>query len=149
MSPLSIGEAAREVWARTTLRVPDARYVLVSLPPEALAEAAALVGRCSVFAALLLERDEVSLTVAEPTWWGSPLRARAAGEAGPYRAITLDTNVDLSVTGYMAPAAVRLAAAGVSIVPQCAYLKDHLLVRETDLDTACRVLEELIAECRR
>ena len=68
--------------------------------------------------------------------------------ASPYRAITFDVNIDLGVVGYLAPAAARLAAAGVSIVPQCAYLKDHLLVREADLETARAVLEAFIAECR-
>jgi hypothetical protein len=122
-------------------------YVLVSLPPTGLGEAASLVAAATEFASLILERDEVSLAVPEAQWRGSELVARAKAVAGPYRAITFDVNIDLGVVGYLAPAAERLAAAGVSIIPQCAYLKDHLLVREEDLQTACRVLEGLIAEC--
>jgi hypothetical protein len=120
----------------------------VSLPVAALPEAAALVGRATCFAALVLERDEVSLTVEEEAWRAASLRAQARAEAGPYRAITLDVDIDLGVVGYLAPAAARLAEAGVSIVPQCAYRKDHLLVREGELAEAVRVLEDFIAACR-
>jgi uncharacterized protein len=140
--------SARSVWARTGLHVWPERYALVSLPVSATSEAGALLGRARCFAVLVLERDEVSVTVEAETWRASPLRARAVGEAGPYRAITLDVDIDLGVVGYLAPAAARLAEAGVSIVPQCAYRKDHLLVREGDLDRAVRVLEGFIAENR-
>jgi hypothetical protein len=139
--------AARELWARTRLRVWPEAYRLVSLPPSALPQAAALVARAGgSFVALVLERDEVSLTLPETLWQASALRGVARGDAGPYRAITFDLDLDLSVSGYLAPAAARLGEAGVSIVPQCAFLKDHLLVRETHLARAVEVLEALIAE---
>jgi hypothetical protein len=146
MSPDGERLSARAVWARTKLRVWPERYVLASLPIAELAEAAALAGQATGFCTLVLERDEVSLTVAEDAWQASALRGRCLAEAFPYRAITLDVNIDLAVVGYLAPAAARLAEAGVSIVPQCAYLKDHLLVREADLAAARDVLEALIAE---
>jgi hypothetical protein len=141
-------EGARAVWARTTLLTWPERLVLVSLPVSAREEAALLAARSPGFTVFLVERDEVSLTVAESAWAGSALQERARSVAGPYRAITLDVDIDLSVVGYLAPAAERLAQAGVSIVPQCGYLKDHLLVREADLKDALRVLETFVAECR-
>jgi hypothetical protein len=131
------------LWRRTRIAVAPERYVLASLPPERAAAAAALVVDGGAFAALVREREEVSLTVAEAVWQASGLTATAL--AGPYRAITLDLELDLGVVGYLAPAAAALAAAGVSIVPQCAYKRDHLLVREADLAQALAVLEELIA----
>jgi len=141
-------EGARAVWARTVLHVWPERLVLASLPLAAREEAALLAARSAGFAAWVAERDEVSLTVAEGDWNLSPLRERARAVASPYRAITLDVDIDLGVMGYLAPAAERLARGGVSIVPQCAYLKDHLLVRERDLPDALRVLEAYVAECR-
>jgi hypothetical protein len=144
-----VNARAREVWAATRILVWPQRYRLISLPPERLADAAALAGRASgTFAGLVLERDEVSLAVSEELWEESPLRGDARNEAGPYRAITLDIDVDLEVTGYLAPAATLLAEAGVSIVPICAFLKDHLLVREGDLQRALAVLQDLIARSR-
>ena len=139
---------ARRLWARTRVAVGAEPLTLASLPVDALGETAALVGGLRAgFAALVLERDEVSLSVPTSAWVASALRSRARAEAGPYRALTLDLDLDLGVVGYLAPAAARLAAAGVSIVPQCAFLKDHLLVREDDLARALAVLEALAAEC--
>lgn len=140
-------DAARRLWARTRLRVWDGAYWLVSLPHEELERAAAAVARALPdFAALVVERDEVSITLPDRIWREaeSGLAARARG--GPYAVITfdIDLDLDLDVTGYMLPAAARLADAGISIVPQCAYLKDHLLVREADAGRAVETLEALI-----
>jgi hypothetical protein len=52
------------------------------------------------------------------------------------------------VCGYFAPAAARLAEAGISIVPQCAYLKDHVLIQDEKISHAIEILEGLIAECK-
>lgn len=143
-------EDVRALWARTRLRVWPEDYALVSLPPDALADAAAFVAsRSGCFAALVLERDEVSLTVPEDLWRMSALRPRALRESGPFRAITFDLDLDLTVCGYLAPAAARLAEAGISIVPQCAFSKDHLLVHARDLDRAVATLEAWVGFCRK
>ena len=140
-------DRARALWARTRLRLWPEPYVLASLDPALAAEAAALAAASRpAFAALVLERDEVSLTLPEPVWLASPLRARRRAEAGPLRVITFDLDLDLDVCGYIAPAADALAAAGVPIVPQCAFLKDHLLVKEAHREAAVRALEALIAQ---
>jgi hypothetical protein len=143
-----MNDRARRLWARTRVHVwPEACW-LVSLPPDAVRDAAALVAESAGrFAALLLERDEVSLTVPDGVWAASSLRTQARAVAGPYRILTFDLDLELDVVGYLAPAAERLAAAGVSIVPQCGFLKDHLLVQEGDLQKALEVLEKWIAEC--
>ena len=136
---------ARALWAKTTLSVWPESYRLVSLPRTALAEAAALVARAGDgFACLVLERDEVSLTVADEVWAGSSLRPSARQDAGPFKVITFNLDLDLALTGYLAPAAEALAAAGVPIVPQCAFLKDHLLVPAEQLETAVEALERII-----
>lgn len=142
-------EHTRALWAKTALRVWPEDYALVSLPAEALADAAACVAnRAGCFAALVLERDEVSLTVPEGVWRSSGLHHKARRESGPFRAISFDLDLDLTVCGYLAPAASRLAEAGIAIVPQCAFSKDHLLVHARDLDRAIGVLGSWIASCR-
>jgi len=142
-----VNDRIRELWARTRVRVWQEPCYLASLPLSALPAAGEWLGGCRAgFAALVVERDEVSITLPESAWLGSPLRGRALAEAGPLRALTFDLDLDLELVGYLAPAAERLAAAGVSIVPQCAYLKDHLLVREERLGEAVRAIEELIRE---
>ena len=138
-------ERAWALWAKTTLHVWPEAYHLVSLPLTALGEAAALVSRApGGFSCLVKERDEVSLTIAALAWAESPLRPSARGDEGPFRVITFDLDLDLGVTGYLAPAAEALAAAGVPIVPQCAFLKDHVLVPEAYLAAAVLALERLI-----
>ncbi|HVT60120.1 MAG TPA: hypothetical protein VHR45_17215 [Thermoanaerobaculia bacterium] len=162
------------LWAATTLRVAPERYALVSLPPSQLAEAAALLAGCTAaFCALVRERDEVSLTVPAELWAAARTRLRAGApgapgapcdpgapgdprkpgdlfqEDAPYRVITFDIDLALNVVGYLAPATARLAAAGVPIVPQCAFRKDHLLVHETRIEAALGELQRLIDDCRR
>jgi len=54
------------LWASTSLHVWPEKYLLVSLPTSSLPQAADIVSRCEgTFAALVMERDEVSLTVPE------------------------------------------------------------------------------------
>ena len=91
---------------------------------------------------------EVSVTLAETTWRQWEREALHQGALGPLRAISFDIPLEIEVVGYLAPAAARLGAAGVSIIPQCAFVLDHLLVQDKDLATAERVLAALIEEAR-
>ncbi len=145
----AIHERAGHVWAATRVLAWPGQHVLVSLPRERAVEAAGLVGAAPGFAALVLERDETSLSLPCEAWEAASPRFPEARVAGPFAALTLDIDVDMDVCGYLAPAAERLAAAGVSIVPQCAFRKDHLLVPAAQAALARQVLEELIAEARR
>ena len=57
-------------------RLPE-KYLLVSLPTSSLSQAAAIVSRCAgTFAALVMERDEVSLTVPEQSLADSSVENR-------------------------------------------------------------------------
>jgi hypothetical protein len=122
---------------------------LVSLPAEQLAAAADLVAAGTPFAALIREPGGVSLTISDQTWLSNAARFPGARLAGPYRALTLDLDVDPLVSGFLAPATARLAAVGVAVVPQCGYLRDHLLVGTEDLERAVEALRALIEDCRR
>ena len=141
----------RALWARTGIRRWPGRLVLVSLPHSSLAEATRLIanaaegGRARSFAGLVVEEDEVSLTIEDATWSEAAGRIAHNAVAGPYAAITLELDVDLGVCGFLLPAARLLAEAGISIVPQCGYLKDHLVIRDADADRAVAILEGLVA----
>jgi len=140
----------RTLWARTTLRVAPAKYCLVSLPTTMLSEAVRMVAKEDRrFAALIAEPDEVSLTIRDSVWETSSLRRRATAQSGPFRVITFNLDLNPAVVGYLAPAAHRLAEAGISIVPQCAFSKDHLLIQEADLPKATEVLKKLISDCKK
>ena len=140
-----MNDRARLLWASVRLHVWPERYVLASLPIARLAEASALVARAAdTFVAIVRERDELSLTLPEAL--RAELEPLANRVAGPYRVITFDLALELDLVGFLAPAAERLAAAGVSIVPQCGFRTDHLLVWDRDLALAVGILETLIRE---
>lgn len=140
-------ENARAAWARAKVLVWPERYVLATFPVDRLPEVASLVGSSrGAFAALVVERDEVSLTLSEPSWRAARVDGRSAG---PFRVLTVDVDLDLDLCGFLAPLAALLADAGVPVVPQCAFLKDHVLVRDEDLDRTVGVIEDLIRSCAR
>ena len=142
-----MSDRARDAWARTTVHVWPGEYVFASVPCARMAEAAALAAAApaGTFVALLRERDEVALTL--PDALRPRLDALGARAAGPFRVLTFDVALPLDLVGYLAPAAARLAEAGVSIVPQCGFRTDHLLVRAQDLAASRRVLDAFIREC--
>jgi hypothetical protein len=137
---------AREAWAQTTVHVWPGDYLFASLPAERMADAVTLLAAApaGTFVALVRERDEVALTLPEVSRAG--LARLGARVDGPYRVLTLDVTLPLDLVGFLAPAALRLAEAGVSIVPQCGFRTDHLLVWGRDLDASIRTLEALIRE---
>ena len=144
---IKMHERTCSLWARASVKVWPEKYVLVSLPTSSLSKAAKIVGNSAgAFAALILERDEVSLTLPEHVWGAHAVKANS--QDGPYRALSFNVDVDLEVFGFIAPVHVRLANARISIVPEAAFLKEHLLVHEKDLDQTISIVEELIKECQ-
>ena len=144
-----LNRAVADLWSRTTLLLWPREVVLASFAPADLpAVLGAVATRLTGFSALVVERDEVSLTLERAVWEPLSLSKKAVAVAGPYRAITLDLQIDLGVSGYLLPAAERLAAAGISIVPQCAFQKDHLLVRAADAGKAMTILGGLADEAK-
>lgn len=142
-------ETVTNLWAQTRLSIWPEQYWLVSVAPAMLSDALAVIAASPpYFAALVMECDEVSLTICDAVWqdWREQLQGYQA--AGPYKIMTLALNIDLGVCGYLLPAAERLAEASISIMPQCAYLKDHLAIKQEDAARAVHILDELITECQ-
>ncbi len=137
-------DRARFFWARTRAHLWPDPCVLVRLPPAAAGEAARLAARAP-FGAFVLDRDEGSLTVPQDVWRESALRGEEFDVQGPFRAITLDVVIPLDVTGYLAPLLARLAQAGIAVIPQCGFSRDHILVHEADAARAQTLVENLIA----
>jgi hypothetical protein len=102
----------------------------------------------SFFLALVLTREEVSLTVPAEVWAGHPLAGQARATSGPYCVLTFEAEVEPDLCGYLAPAAARLAEAGVPIVPQCAFARDHVLVPSATVERAARVIQDWIRSCQ-
>ena len=101
--------------------------------------AQALAGNPAPFTACARARrgladDRGSAVAPEPAPHPGALRGRPLPRDHVELALALD------VVGYLAPAAARLAQAGISMVPQCAFQKDHLLVPASRAADAVRVL---------
>ena len=139
-----------ELWAKTSPYLWPDDLVLVSVEPGRIAHVIDAVGPVLAgFSAIVVERDEISLTLPRSAWSRCSDGLDARSVAGPFRAITLDLTIDLGVCGYLLPAAERLAEAGISIVPQCAFGKDHLLVAAERADEAIEVLLALSEHARK
>jgi len=76
------------------------------------------------------------------------MQSKLTLKIGQYRAVSFNVDVDLEVFGFIAPAVVRLANARISIVPEAAFLKEHLLVHEKDLDQTVSIVGKLIKDCQ-
>jgi hypothetical protein len=138
----------RALWAKTRIALWPGDYLLVSLPHAALKQAALLAAAgTGQFAALVVEKEGVSLTLPREAWAEASQKFHALAAAGPYRVVTLDLEIDLNVSGYLLPAAERLAQAGIAIVAQCAFRMDHLLIRSEDAEAAVSILTRFAAAC--
>jgi hypothetical protein len=145
---------AREVWSTARIQVwPDA-VVLATFPRFAGDRVAAFAGRVGVrdaaaFTAFVTEGASCSLTAPEAAFNGWRLKTRATEVTRGLRAITIEASMPVDLVGFFAPLAKNLAAASIPIIPQCGFRTDHLLVPESRLDDAVRVIEELIADARK
>ena len=140
---------ALQCWARTELQVDPEPYVFARLDVRAGQEVASTLAAASSSCAVWMRvGEELTIACTESVARSSEVLARAEERSGPYRRIALDVEVPLDVCGYLAPAAQKLADAGIAILPFAAWSRDHLLVRADQLELALRTLERWIASCR-
>jgi hypothetical protein len=120
-------------------------YRLVKLHPRAITAAAGVVAELGEpFAALIVDKDEVTLLMPDEAW--TDFAARLPGHIAAdtlYRLITCDVALDLSLVGFMARVSRALADAGVSILPYSAYTRDHIFVPADKLNVAMAAIEKL------
>ncbi len=151
---MALSSQSRAVWSQAQVKIwPDA-VVLATFPRFAGDRVAAFAGRVGVrdpsaFVAFVTEGTECSLTAPEGAFGAWRLRGRATEVFRGLRAITIDASMPVDLVGFLAPLAERLTTAGISIVPQCGFRTDHILVPEPRLDDAVKVIEGLIADARK
>lgn len=151
---MTLNARSREVWSSARVKIwPDA-VLLATFPRFAGDRVAAFAGRvgvrdASAFVAFVTEGDECTLTSPEAAFDAWRLRKRATDVVRGLRAITIDASMPVDLVGFLAPAAERLAASSIPIIPQCGFRTDHILVPADRLDDAVRVLEGLVADARK
>jgi hypothetical protein len=122
-------------------------YALLQLPPQAIIAAAGVLAEIAEpFAALIADKDEVTLIIhAEEVETFARRMPGYTSAQSLYRLITLDVLLEPTLVGFMAMVGQAVARAGVSIIPLGAYSRDHLLVPENQFDAAMNALKKLQA----
>ncbi len=124
------------------------RYMVLHVAPEHLDELMPLVSPMMPFSALILDKDEITLWVTTDLWESIRPLVTVVEVSPPYRLITFDITLDLTLVGYMAVVATVLAEAGISIMTVSAFSRDHILVAENDFERAWDALWAWIRQCR-
>ncbi|MFQ6053378.1 MAG: ACT domain-containing protein [Candidatus Bathyarchaeia archaeon] len=143
-----MSEPVRKLLAETSITLHPDDFTLVSINRGEEGEARRLLGGLEPFSSVTFDLAEVSLVLRAEEW--ERLRGRFTDfvEEGPYRLITFEIVLDLSVVGFLAAVSSRLAEEGVSIYALSTFLRDHILVKGEDADRAAEALRRLIEECK-
>ena len=134
--------------AETEITIHPDSFTIVSIDRSEEDKARTFLVDLAPFSSLTFDVAEVSLVVKAEDWAVLRERFEKYREEGPYRLITFDIVLDLSIVGFMAVVSRRLADEGVSIYAFSTYLRDHILVKEGDCGKAVKALRSLIAESR-
>jgi hypothetical protein len=130
-------DTAASAFARATLYTDDTLYTLIHLPAPAITPAAATLAEVgNPFSALIVDKDEVTLVLAEEDWQDFQHRLPDRREAGGYRLITFDVPMDLNVIGFMALISGILAEAQIPIMAFSSFERDHLLIQSAQFQAA-------------
>ena len=144
-----MSEDVLDILRDTKIEVASETFTLVSLRLEdwaKLLENPELSPRMT--APFMIFRDifEVTLLLDEIDFGRIRHAIPDAKTEGNFRLLTFDTVMDFNVVGFLAEVTRILAEANISIVALSAFSRDHLLVTQSDLAKALKVLGEYVAE---
>jgi len=145
---MAVDENIRGLLANTEIFLHPTDFTLVSIEPKEEQKARSLLLSLEPFSSVTFDLAEISLVIDSDAWAGLREEFGSYREEGPYRLITFDIVLDLAIVGYLAVISRILADAGISIYALSTYLRDHVLVKESDAETAMNVLRGLIEECK-
>ncbi|HEX8737258.1 MAG TPA: ACT domain-containing protein [Pyrinomonadaceae bacterium] len=140
---------ARELLQKTRVEIAPETFFLVSLRHadwRKLLENPELSPRLTAPFMIFSDKFEVTLLLDEIDFGTIRHATRDARSEGNFRLLTFDIELDFTVVGFLAEVARILAEAGISIVALSAFSRDHLLIKQTDLAKALKVLGEYVDE---
>ncbi len=138
----------RRLLASTKVDLHPELMMIVSIDRREEEKARNLLGELKAFSSVTFDHSEVSLVVKADEWEEIEHSYDKFLVEGPYRLITFDIVLDLSILGFLAVVSARLAEAGISIYALSTFLRDHILVKEEDSERAEKALLQLVDECR-
>ena len=141
-----IPEKVRKLWAKSDLMIWESDYWIAAFDhadkSNVLRWLEGTDGQES-YLSIIFDNHEISVIVADENWQEVREKMPFRQEYGPLRGITFDVPLDIEVSGYLRPAIDRLADAGISVVPQCALIYDHIFVSVKDAQQGIDILKKL------
>jgi len=148
MTP-AIQESVTELLNKTRVLVAPATYAIISLQHQdwrRLLENPELSPNPDAPFMIFRDEQEVTLVIEAEDWRRIRHAARDARVETDYRLVTLDVVLPWNVVGYLARVTEILAAANISVGVLSSFSRDHLLIRQSDLGTALKVLGPHVGE---
>lgn len=136
------------VFASTVVKAHPDDYTVASIGPGDAEEARRRLSRLQPFSSVTYDHNEVSVVLRSSEWESLEQHFSGAMVEGPYRLITFDIVLDLSLVGFLSVVSGLLAENGVSIYALSTYLRDHILVKKEDAPRAVELLNGLVERSR-
>jgi hypothetical protein len=92
------------------------------------------------------DQREVTLLVEDDDWNRMRHLVRDARVEKDFRLVTLNVELQWNVIGYLARVTELMAAANISVGAISSFSRDHLLIKQSDIGKALRVLGEHVGE---
>ncbi len=145
---MPIDENIRKLLAKTEVFLHPDAFTIVSIDRMHEEKARRMLRDLKAFSSITFDLAEVSLVVKAGEWEALREGFDDYEEEGPYRLITFDIVLDLSIVGFLAAVSEKLAEEGISIYALSTFLRDHILVGSEDAERAFEALRELIDLCK-
>jgi len=136
----------RKILAKTVIREHADDYSIVFIDPRYEGKARGLLRDLRPYSSVTYTEDEVSVVIRASDWDKLKGNFPFSREESPYRLITFDIVLDLSMVGFLSVVSTALAEVGVSVYALSTFLKDHILVRKGDSEKAIDVLRGLVSD---
>jgi uncharacterized protein len=148
LEPIKV-KSVPELLRETKVEVATGTYVVAGINHQdwtRVLENPELSPRSGVPFMVFDDQREVTLLVEDGDWQRIRHLVRDARVEKDFRLVTLDVELPWNVVGYLARVTELLATAGISVGAVSSFSRDHLLIKQSDIAKALRVLGEHAGE---
>jgi hypothetical protein len=138
----------KKILSRTIVKEHHDDYSIVYIDPGEDEKARTVLRDLKPYSSITYTEDEVSVVLRSTEWESLKENFRDYKVEGPYRLLTFDIVLDLSIVGFLSVVSTALSESDISVCALSTYLKDHILVKKRDSARALRVLNELISSAK-
>lgn len=138
-----------ELLQKTRVEVAPETFFLISLQHQdwlKLLENPELSPRMTAPFMIFRDKWEITLLLDEVDFKTIRHAIRDAKTTGNFRLLSFDIELDFDTVGFLAQISSILAEANISIIALSAFTRDHLLIKQSDLPAALKVLGNYVAE---